>query len=160
MVRGYISGGTVYARFGYTSLGAGISASDATYAQGSFGFRCSWDIKHDWVDARPAHTVICTGLPAGSSVVCSDGTTPASADTAAGTATVDCGAVLFPLASVTVYSSTGGGGDVLVALDTGDYADMGGGDSFEYAADAGGWLGPIVGSRIVNGSRIVRGLSW
>ena len=139
----YISAGTVYGRTGTTALNVGGSGADATYASGYGGLVLGGggvtpNRNGDNFHACTSHIVTVTTLPAGSSVVCSDGTTTASADTAAGTATVDCGAILFPLATITAYDSTGGGGNVLVQLTTATYADMCGGDSYAYDAGVGG----------------------
>jgi len=149
-------------KVGQSALTASASQTDGTYAGSLYpGAFLRYSVTNneniDWLDARTSHQITVSSLPDGSSVVVSDGTTTASADTAAGTATVDAGAVLFPLASVSVYSGAGGGGDLLATLTTGDYADMGGGDVFTYSA-AGG-IGRVIGSGVI-GSRIVRSVGW
>ena len=137
IMRVYRSAGVVYGKMGATALTVAMSASDATYAgslYGGFNLRYLTSDLVDWLDLRTAHTVTCSGLPAGSSVVVSDGVTTASADTAAGAVSIDAGAVLFPLTSVTVYASTGGGGAVLAQITSATLTDMGGGDAYVYAA--------------------------
>jgi hypothetical protein len=134
----YTDGTTVTARYGSTTLANTLSAVDSTYASGygggslrTTGANC----RIDNLDLRTSHLITCSGLPAGSSVVVSDGTTTASTDTAAGAVSIDAGAVLFPLTSVTVYASTGGGGAVLGTITSATLTDMGGGDAYTYKSD-------------------------
>lgn len=154
--RVYRTGSTIVAKYGTTALDDGMSAVDATYAGTLYGgiyLHTSSD-KIDWVDLRTAHTVTMTGLPAGSSIVCTDRTTPSGpANTAGGVAVADCGALLFGPAlpwTVTAYSGADGTGDVLGTIDQaacladsfldalGNHCAGGGGDTFAYAADGGG----------------------
>lgn len=128
-IRVYVASGTVYGRYGAGDLSGVVSGEDSTYTSGFYGggaFAAA-SVRVDNFHSCTTHLVTVTTLPAGSSVVCSDGATTATANTSAGTATVDCGAVLFPLATITAYDSTNGSGNVLVQLTTGDYADMCGG---------------------------------
>ena len=134
----YIASGTLYGLAGTTALSAGADVADATFTEGWPGFYGYGDSEWDYVESRSSHLITCSGLPASSSVVASDGTTTATANTADGAVSIDAGAVLFPLASLTVYSQADGAGDVLASLDTGDLDDMGGGDAFEYSGAAAG----------------------
>jgi len=59
----------------------------------------------------------------------SDGTTTAKATASVGTAVVDAGAVLFPLASVSVLDGSNNVVETYSAL-----TDMGGGDTFAYSS--------------------------
>lgn len=132
----YRSGTSIVGRFGVTTLAGSGSAVDTTYTTGLYGGPMPVGSAYryaDYLDLRTSHLITVNSLPAGSSVVVSDGTTTASADTTAGTATVDAGAVLFPLASISVYSSTGGGGSLLAQITSATLADMGGGDVFTYS---------------------------
>ena len=137
----YITGGAVYAKVGASALGDlfDVSASDSTYTSGMYGAIArpnSNTCRYDDLDLRTAHTITCFGMSTGHYLRVSDGTTAAEAQESSGTATVDAGAVLFPLASVQIRTAAAGGGDLIAELDTGDYADMGGGDAFVYSADA------------------------
>ena len=140
--RVYISGGTIYYRHGSTALDQALgNAADANFAAGHI-FVYNYDTSTmtvDWLDGRPSHLITCSGMTEGHYLRVSDGTTAAeAAASGAGTASVDAGAVLFPLASVQIRTAAAGGGDLIAELDTGDYADMGGGDAFEYSGAAAG----------------------
>lgn len=141
----YINDGTVYGLHGTTDFsGASLNASDAAYSAGAAGFLVYKTGGVDWFEARTAHTITCTGMTEGHYLRVSDGTTAAeAAASGAGLASVDAGAVLFPLASVQIRTAAAGGGDLIAELDTGDYADMGGGDAFKYSA-SGLWLPQLI----------------
>ena len=135
----YIASGVVYARFGTTGLGTAVgNASDDAYTEGHIFLRgFNGTIDWDWFEGRTSHLITCTGMTEGHYLRVSDGTTAAeAAASGAGTASVDASAVLFPLASVQIRTASGGGGDLIAELDTGDHADMGGGDVFEYSGAA------------------------
>lgn len=134
-----IVSGVVYLLCGNTALDKNLNVNDSTYTQGYGGafYRTADTDGIDWLDLRTAHTITCSGLSTGWYLKVSDGTTTAKAAESSGTATVDAGAVLFPLASVGVYDGDPDDGGTLVEeCDTGDYADMGGGDVFAYAGSS------------------------
>ena len=136
-VRLWVSSG-VKARYGATALSSYMSSNDTNFTESLYGGGSitTVNLVMDNLDIRTGVTVTCTGLPTGYYLKVSDGVTTAKAAESSGTATVDASAVLFPLALVTVYSGDPDAGGVLVTeLDTGDYADMGGGDVFEYSSD-------------------------
>lgn len=140
----YILGGHVYTSYGATELAAKSDTTNGSYTAGYPAFGGNKAQKFDWVDARSAITIICTGMSSGHYLRVSDGTTAAEAQESGGTATVNAGLVLFPLATVQIRSASGGGGDLIEELGTGDYADMGGGDVFEYSAGAAGIAIPLL----------------
>lgn len=144
----YRSGNNICLRWGNdtTAFDQLLSASDTTYTSGLYGgFRPVGNyVVATWADFRPSHTVTCTGMTEGHYLRVTDGTTAAeAAANGAGLATVDAGAVLFPLATVQIRTAAAGGGDLIAELDTGDYADMGGGDAFAYSA-SGLWLPQLI----------------
>jgi hypothetical protein len=138
VARVYLTATGVVGRFGTTALSYSISASDTAHTGTGYGGFTGYGesgLQSDDLDVRTSHLIICSGLPTGYYLKVSDGTTTAKAVESSGTATVDAGAVLFPLATVGVYDGDpDSGGTLVVELDTGDYADMGGGDAFVYAA--------------------------
>lgn len=145
-MRIYRDGDVVRTRYGLSDLANVDSVTDTTYTGTLYG---AWandngsnsNFRFDGFECRTAHTITCTGLTTGWYLKVSDGTTTAKAAESSGTATVDAGAVLFPLASVGVYDGDPDDGGSLVAeLDTGDYADMGGGDAFAYSDSSGLYL--------------------
>lgn len=134
----YLAADGAKCRCGVTALTDSIASTDTTYTAAAYcGFVAGNqnDQQADWLDARPSHLVTVTGLPSGWYAKVSDGTTTAKAAASEGTAAVDAGAVLFPLASVTLYNGDPDGAGVLQeTLDTGTYADMGGGDVLAYTS--------------------------
>lgn len=145
----YRSGNDVVLRAGASALTSiAVSASDTNYTTGLYaGARANTlgtAPRADDLEGRTSHLVTCSGLSPGWYLKVSDGTTTAKAAESSGTATVDAGAVLFPLASVSVYDGDPDDAGSLVAeCDTGDYADMGGGDVFAYSA-SGLWLPQLI----------------
>jgi hypothetical protein len=131
-------------RAGATDLSVGTAQYQDAITLGSelTGGMSGYSTKndHDWLDIRTSHTITCTGMTTGHYLRVSDGTTAAEAQESSGTATVDAGAVLFPLATVQIRTAAAGGGDLIAELDTGDYADMGGGDAFAYSGASAVWL--------------------
>lgn len=133
LLRVYVDSGTIYGKFGTTAFTKELSGSDGDMTSGSAALRAGHANTFDWFDIRTSHKVVMTALPSGYYLKVSDGTTAAKAAESSGTATVDAGAVLFPLASVSVYDGDpDSGGSLVCDLDTGDYADMGGGDEYTY----------------------------
>lgn len=142
ITRVYLAATGVNARYGTSALSNGLSSNDTTYTSGSYGglfARNQANMQADWLDLRTSHIITCTGMTTGHYLRVSDGTTTAEAQESSGTATVDAGAVLFPLSSVQIRTASGGGGTLIAELDTDDYADMGGGDEFAYSS-GGIWL--------------------
>lgn len=139
-IRMYKTAAALVIKYGGSALADYFSVNDTTYASGLAGFKSVAYAKYSMFEARTAHTITCTGMATGHYLRVSDGTTAAEAQESSGTATVDAGAVLFPLATVQIRTASGGGGDLIAELDTGDYADMGGGDAFAYSADSALWL--------------------
>lgn len=141
--RAYRTSTTVYHKGGASALTEVEQSSANTDHAGSFypglTYFTSQD-KCDWLEGRTSHLITCSGMTEGHYLRVSDGTTAAEAQESSGTATVDAGAVLFPLASVQIRTASGGGGDLIAELDTGDYADMGGGDAFAYSGASAAWL--------------------
>lgn len=134
-MRVHVVGTTVYGKYGATALSTAISATDSTYTSGSAALRATGSVSYDFLDARTAATITCSGVPTGNYLRVSDGTTAAEAQESSGTATVDAGAVLFPLSSVQIRTASGGGGSLVAELTSTDLTDMGGGDAFAYSAD-------------------------
>jgi hypothetical protein len=131
-----IDDGVVSGKFGQSALAdTGCSAADTTYSCGHVALsNYEGTTTFDFLDARTGHEVIVTGLPSGYYAQVSDGTTTAKAAASSGTATVDAGLVLFPLARVSVYNGDPDSGGTEVAYITStEITDMGGGDEFSYA---------------------------
>lgn len=132
----YRNAATVYMKIGTTALdGKELSSNNTAYTGTLYpGMYYKTNNHLDWLEGRTAHTITCTGMTTGHYLRVSDGTTAAEAQESSGTATVDAGAVLFPLASVQIRTAAAGGGDLIAELTTTDYADMGGGDAFAYSS--------------------------
>ncbi len=130
----------VVAKCGRAAFTRTLTSTDLTYPGPCYAGLCGGSaagLQVDWHEGRPSHLVTVTGLPANSSVVCSDGATPSSpANTAAGVAVADCGAVLFPLASIDVYSQPNGAGVLIDQITNATLNDMGGGDVLARSAAA------------------------
>lgn len=138
--RVYADGTTITARSGTGGVFTGVaSTTDATHSAPYYGGGLlrytNEDV--DWFECRSSHKVTVTGVPTGYWVRVYDGTTAAEAQESGGTAVVDAGAVLFPLSTIQIRTASGGGGTLIYELDTGDYDNMGGGDSYTYAAVSG-----------------------
>ena len=73
-----------------------------------------------------------TGLPAGSSVVASDGTNTAAANTSGGTASPVVKMLGYPLTNISTYRGINGTGALIGQITSSIYSDMGGGDSYQY----------------------------
>jgi len=132
----YIYNGVVYGKWGATGLSNALSGASTTFTQGQIGIWCNADkgAAWDFIEARTSQLVTVTELPTGYWVVISDGTTTAKAQESSGTAIVNGGAVLFPLASISIYNGDpDAGGNLVVELTSSQIADMGGGDWFEYS---------------------------
>jgi hypothetical protein len=156
--RVYLAAAGAVGRFGKTTLGQNITTTDTTYeaaGYGGFGVGGSAGTLFTTFESRTSHLITCTGVPTGSYLRVSDGTTAAEAQESSGTATVDAGAVLFPLASVGIYTASGGGGTKTAEILAATLADMGGGDAFAYSADGGAavWL-PFMRTQIIGRSFI------
>lgn len=132
----YLSGNTVYGKFGGAALADLDSCAHSTYTQGTAYLGCEGSSAWDWFEARTAHTITCSGMTDGHYLRVTDGTTAAEAAASGGTATVDAGIVTFPLTSAAIYTAASGGGSKLAEITSGTLADMGGGDAFAYAADS------------------------
>jgi lysophospholipase L1-like esterase len=136
VVRIYHDGTSIWAKGGLTTLGTiSRTASDATYTSGTAGFHHNYiepatADAYDWVDIRTSHLVICSGLPANYQIWVDDGTTEAKATAAAGTATVDTGQVLFPLAKIRIADANDA---VATTITSATLTDMGGGDEFVFS---------------------------
>jgi hypothetical protein len=129
----YISAGVVYAKNGYTALDVlALSVNDPTYTQGYPGMRNYGAASWDWLEARTSVLITCTGMTDGHYLRVTDGTTAAEAVASGGTASVDAGAVLFPLTSVAIYTEAAGAGTKIAEILAAALADMGGGDAFAY----------------------------
>lgn len=145
--RVYLTATGVTGRIGVTAFTHSGSSTDTTYTAAAYGglhFRkesAAYGIQ--WLDIRTSHLITCTGMTTGHYLRVSDGTTAAEAQESGGTATVDAGAVLFPLASVQIRTAAAGGGDLIAELTSTDYADMGGGDAFAYSASSV-WLPQLI----------------
>jgi len=141
----YISGGTRYIRWGTTDLSNSDSASDSTYSAGQVGFKgYSNTTEFDFLEARTSHIITCSGMTENHYLYATDGTTEAESQAdGGGDASTDCGALLFPLTEVGIYTGSGATGDQIATLGTGDYADMGGGDVFAYEGEGGGLSIPV-----------------
>ena len=136
-MRLYVHAAGVVARSGATSLAVAITSDDTTYRDavtyGGISVGATGSATIDDFDLRTSHLVTCSGLPTGWKFQVTDGTTTATATESSGTATVDAGAVLFPLAEVRVLN---GADAEQVHILAATLADMGGGDVFAYAADS------------------------
>lgn len=144
LLRVYCTGSVVVARWGLTAFADSVSANDSDFSAGHVGIGGWYRSDYDWLEGRTAHTITCTGMTEGHYLRVTDGTTAAEAAAdGAGLATVDAGAVLFPLATVQIRTAAAGGGDLIAELTTTDYADMGGGDAFAYSA-SGLWLPQLI----------------
>ena len=151
LARVYYDGTTLYGRTGSSSAFANVATKDTTLYAGPFygggmlryaGETC------DWIDIRTSHELTCTGLPSGYYLRAYDGNIYRKAQESSGTATLDAGELLFPLTTVAVYNGDpDGGGSLVVELDTGDYPNMGGGDSFSWGVGA-----PIARGTVLNAS--------
>lgn len=128
LFRVYVASGVVYSKFGISALTVALSGNDSDITSGSGALRAGHQVSFDWHDIRTSHIVTCTNLPAGWKFKISDGTTTAQATESGGTATVDAGAILFPLANVQVLNDS----DEVIETYT-SLSDMGGGDTFQYA---------------------------
>ena len=132
--RVYRDGGNVVFRGGEGNLAQlNTSVADSNYTSNLYGgFRQNtpalYPTDNDYFETRTSHIVTCTNLPAGWKFKISDGTTTAQATESGGTATVDAGAILFPLANVQVLNDS----DEVIETYT-SLSDMGGGDTFQYA---------------------------
>jgi hypothetical protein len=135
----YIASGHVIGKFGETALADLVDYDDSGGSPLTEGHVYFWahtyDTDWDWLEARTSHLITVTGLPTGYYAGVSDGTTQATAAESSGTATIDAGLLLFPLARVSVYDGDPAGSGVEVAYLTGStIVDMGGGDTFAYTA--------------------------
>ncbi len=148
LIRIYRTATAVIVRAGGTSSFAySVSVNDTTYATTLYGGVKTGTQSSpgaDWFEARTAHTITCSGMTTGHYLRVSDGTTAAEAQESSGTATVDAGAVLFPLTSVQIRTAHGGGGTLIDEITSATLADMGGGDAFAYSAAAGGLSIPLL----------------
>ena len=134
--------GSLVGKTGSTAFTTTLTATDTTFTtgfSGGMGVSCaSGAVDFDWIDIRTAHTITCTGMTDGHYLRVTDGVTAAEAAASSGTATVDAGAVLFPLTSVAIYTEAAGAGTKVAEILAAALADMGGGDAFAYAADVAG----------------------
>lgn len=157
LARLYVTASNVVARFGIGTLAYSLTPdpADTTYSGDLYGglgtLSTFTDYEVDYFDLRTAHTITCTGMTTGHYLRVSDGTTAAEAQESAGTATVDAGAVLFPLSSVQIRTAAAGGGTLVAELTATDYTDMGGGDAFAYSG------GPTISASQVASDIVV---SW
>lgn len=139
-LRVYIHASGITGRFGTAGLGGSLTSTDTTYTAAAYGGPIvgnQTDLTFDDLDIRTAHTITCTGMTTGHYLRVSDGTTAAEAQESSGTATVDAGAVLFPLSSVQIRTASGGGGDLIAEITSATLTDMGGGDAFAYSGATG-----------------------
>jgi hypothetical protein len=131
--RVYRAGNDVYGRIGATALVNVGSASDTAFTSSLSGAVWMQGLEDiDWLDIRTSHLISCSGMTDGWYLRVSDGVTAAEAVASGGTATVDAGAVLFPLSSVGIYTAASGGGSKIAEITSAALADMGGGDAFTY----------------------------
>lgn len=135
----YRDGPALHYRFGPSGLVSVISGDDATYTSGLYpGVYCRYQTLFDYLDARTSHLITCTGLPTGYWFKVADAVldtgTEAKAQESGGTATVDAGAVLFPLYWVGVFDGDpDDGGNLVTTITNLTLSDMGGGDVFAYS---------------------------
>ena len=138
----YRDGANIIARCGQAALDVSVSTNDETWEADLYaGVRSANPANQaDNLECRTSHLITCTGLPDGYWFKVADAVletgTEAKAQASSGTATVDAGAVLFPLYWVGVFDGDpDDGGSLVETITYLTHADMGGGDAFAYSED-------------------------
>ena len=140
--RSYYTASGVVIRCGSTAggvLNAYVSVADTTYTAKNYGgifFYGNNSLVVYSLELRTSYLIACSGMTDGHYLRVSDGvSTPQEAVASGGSASVDAGAVLFPLASVQIRTAAAGGGDLIAEITSATLTDMGGGDAFTYTED-------------------------
>lgn len=142
-VRLYRDGATLHGRAGGTDLSAvDLTSADATHSPAYGGLRYSSGsrLAHgDNLWLSTSHIVVFSGLEPGYYLLAADSLSgQKKVQESGGTATLDAGALWFPLVSIGVYDGDpDGGGSLVEAVTSATYSDMGGGDTYIYSTGGG-----------------------